>query len=122
MRLTYRLCNIAITATTVDPTLITSGNKIYGNNGFAYLTLRRNYISGVPGEAGGLDNLVAYSLGVYSRDITQPVVIITPGVYSWIIANNMQPSTDTSPTIPTSTSIDFRLSVTGSVRLELDNS
>jgi len=122
MRLTYRLCNIAITASTVDTALITSGNKIYGNNGLVYLALRRNYISGDPGAAGGLDNLVAYTLGVYSHDLAQPVVIIAAGVYSWVIANNMQPSADTTPVIPTSTSIDFRLSVTGSIRLELDNS
>jgi hypothetical protein len=34
----------------------------------------------------------------------------------------MQPSTDTAPLIPTSTSIDFRLAVTGTVRLDLDAS
>lgn len=122
MRLTYRMCNISISASSVDTSLISSGNKLYGNNGLAFLTLRRNYISGNPGEAGGLDSLVAYGLGVYSRDITQPIIVTTPGIYSWIIANNMQPSTDASPVIPTSTSIDFRLSVTGSARLELDNS
>lgn len=122
MRLTYRMCNISISASSVDTSLITSGNKLFGNNGLAFLTLRRNYISGNPGEAGGLDSLVAYGLGVYSRDFTQPVVVVTPGVYSWMIANNMQPSSDASPVIPTSTSIDFRLSVTGTARLELDNS
>lgn len=122
MRLSYRLASVAITASTVDTTLITNGNKIFGNNGLAYLTLRRNYVgTGNPGDAGGLDSLVAYGLGVYSRDITQPVILVQAGIYSWIIANNMQPSTDTSPTIPTSTSIDFRLMVTGSARLELVN-
>ena len=52
------------------------------------------------------------------RDTTE-TVYSTPGNYSWIIANNMQPSS--SSDVPTSTEINFRLSVTGQVRLELDS-
>jgi hypothetical protein len=106
---------------TVDPTLITAGNKIYGNLGLAYLTLRKDYTSGSPGAAGGLDVLVSDGLGIVSRNPVVSVVITAAGVYSWIIASNMQPSTDTVPLIPVSTSIDFRLAVTGTVRLELDS-
>ena len=119
MRLTYRMANIQLSASTVDPANITAGNKIYGNLGLCYLALRKNYTSGSPGVAGGLDALVANYLGDVNRDLTTSVIIADPGSYSWIIANNMQPSTDTSPVIPLATSIDFRVSVTGSVRLEM---
>ena len=121
MKLTYKLANLLLSAMTVDPTLITAGNKIYGNLGLTYLALRKDYTSGSPGDAGGLDVLVSNGLGITSRSVVNSVVITSPGVYSWIIASNMQPSTDTVPLIPVSTSIDFRLAVTGTVRLELDS-
>lgn len=121
MRLTYRVANLTISAATVNPEDISNGNKIYGNLGFVYLTLRKDYTSGSPGVAGGLDALVADDLGSFARDASLPVTITAEGVYSWIIANNCQPSTDASPVIPTSTSIDFRVSATGVVRLELDS-
>ena len=122
MKLSYKLANIQLSASTVDPALITASNKIYGNLGLVYLTLRKDYLSGSPGVAGGLDALVANALGITQRNTTVTVQITTAGVYSWIIANNMQPSTDTVPLIPVSSSIDFRVAVTGSVRLELDAS
>lgn len=122
MRLTYTLANLELSACTVNPDSITNGNKVFGNLGFAYLTLRKDYTSGTPGAAGGLDVLVASTLGIFSRDVTNSVIATTAGTYSWIICNNLQPSTDTSPLIAVSTSIDFRVSVTGTVRLELDNS
>jgi len=122
MRLTYRMANLNVMLATVDTALVTNGNKIYGNLGLAYLTLRLNYSTGSPGAAGGLDVLVANVLGITSRDASTSVVVTVPGIYSWIVANNMQPSTDTVPLIPTSTSIDFRLAVTGTVRLDLDAS
>ena len=121
MRLTYKLANLQISAANVDPDDITAGNKIYGNLGLVYLALRRDYVSGSPGAAGGLDVLVANELGTTSRDVTSIVTLTTAGVYTWIIANNMQPSTDTTPVIPVSTSIDFRVAVTGAVRIELDS-
>ena len=121
MKLTYRMANLQLSAMTVGPTLITAGNKIYGNLGLAYLTLRKDYASGSPGAAGGLSVLVSDGLGITSRDTSSSVIITSPGVYSWIIVNNMQPSTDTVPLIPVSTSIDFRLAVTGTVRIELDS-
>lgn len=122
MRLTYRVANLQVLTSSVDTASITNGNKIYGNLGLVYLAMRLNYGSGSPGAAGGLDALVANGLGVYSRDVTTSVEVIAPGVYSWIVANNMQPSTDTVPAISTSTLIDFRVAVMGSVRLELDRS
>jgi hypothetical protein len=120
MQLTYRFGSVQLFSSSVDTSLITSSNLAYGNLGFAYLALRQNYVSGPPGAAGGLDAVIAPLLGVYSRDITVPVIITTPGTYSWIIANNMQPSADSPPLIDPSISIDFQLAVTGTVRLELD--
>jgi hypothetical protein len=122
MRLTYSVANIQLQQCTVDTTLITSGNKIFGNLGFVYLTMRKDYTSGNPGSAGGLDALVGTSLSFFSRDVTSPVIVTDPGIYSWIMASNMQPSTDASPLISPSTSIDFRVLATGTVRLELDAS
>lgn len=121
MRLIYKVSNLYISASTVDVASITNGNKIFGNLGLAYLTMRQDYISGSPGAAGGLDVLVATGLGPFSRDVTNIITVATPGVYSWIVANNMQPSTDTVPIVPVSTSIDFRVIVTGTVRLEMDS-
>lgn len=120
MRLTYTVANLQLLTASVDVADITAGNKIFGNLGLVYLTMRLNYGSGTPGAAGGLDVLVADSLGTFTRDTSAPVVTIAPGLYSWIVANNMRASTDTVPVIPTSTSIDFRTAVTGTVRLELD--
>ena len=121
MRLTYKVANLTLSASTVDPDDISSGNKLFGNLGFVYLTLRKDYISGNPGEAGGLDALVATALGTVSRDASIPLIVSAPGIYSWIIASNMQPSIDPSPAIPVSTSVDFRISVNGVARLELDS-
>lgn len=121
MKLTYTVANLQLSASSVDPADITAGNKIYGNLGIAYLTMRKDYISGSPGAAGGYDALIINELGIVSRDTSTSVVVTEPGLYSWIIANNMQPSTDTVPVIPVTTSIDFRVAVTGTVRLELDS-
>ena len=120
MRLSYRYACLQLLAASVNSANITSGNKAYGSLGLVYLALRKDYSSGSPGAAGGLDVLVASNIGLYTRDTTNPVTIIDPGTYSWIIANNMQPSTDASPIISPSTSIDFRVAVTGTVRMELN--
>ena len=122
MQLTYQFANVQIISSSVDNTKITSGNKSYGNLGLVYLALRPNYTGGSPGAAGGIDAVVATDVGVFSRDTSTSVVITTPGNYTWLVASNMQPSTDSSPLLPPSTSIDFRVAVSGVVRLTLDNS
>lgn len=119
MRLTYRYANLQLLSANVDMSLITSGNKIYGNLGLVYLALRYNYTNGSPGAAGGLDVLVNSSVGDVTRDTAVSIVMTEPGVYSWVLANNMRPSTDVSPLISPSTSIDFRAAVTASARFEL---
>lgn len=118
MILRYRFLNLQLLASTVDMADISAVNKILGNLGYAYVALRRDYSSGNPGAAGALEVLSISELGLAQRDTTE-TIFSTPGNYSWIIANNMQPSSDSD--IPTSTEINFRLSVNGQVRLELDS-
>lgn len=119
-QLTYRWLDLQILSATVDVDDITANNLIFGNLGLVYVALRRNYASGSPGETGALDVLTISDVELISRDFTDILTFVTPGNYSWIIANNCQPSS--SSTISTSTSIDFRVSVTGQARLDLDNS
>ena len=119
MRLTCRMLNFQLVSSAVDVTTIAADNHVNGNLGLAYVVLRKNYISGSPGAAGGLDTLMASNVGLYTRDITTPVVITDPGTYSWIVANNMQASSDQTDLISPSTSIDFIVAATGSARLEL---
>lgn len=119
MRLRYRFLNLQLHTSTVAMSDISDSNKISGNLGYAYVALRRDYSSGNPGAAGGLEVLSISEIGLVERNNVE-TIFSTPGRYSWIIANNMQPADDSD--IPTSTEINFRLSSTGQVRLELDNS
>jgi hypothetical protein len=119
MRLLYRFLNLQLHTSSVDIADISAVNKVSGNLGYAYVALRRDYSAGNPGAAGAIEVLNISQIGLVERNNVE-TVFATPGRYSWIIANNMQPSS--SSVIPTSTDINFRLSVTGQVRLELDNS
>lgn len=118
MFLSYRFLNLQLHSSTVSIASIASANKISGNLGYAYVALRRDYSAGNPGAAGGLEVLNISEIGLVERTNVE-TTFTTPGRYSWIIANNMQPAS--SSIIPTSTDINFRLSVTGQVRLELNN-
>jgi len=115
-RLTLRAMALQLFASSVDITHIDVTNKVVPNLGLAYVVLRQDYQSGVPGASGGLDFLYVDSVGVALRSLT-PVVLTTPATYSVIVANNMQSSATSA--IPGSTSIDFKLIVTGQWRLEL---
>lgn len=119
MLLVVRYLNIQLLSCTVDITKITNTNKTYGNLGLAYVALRRDYASGNPGQPGAVETLVATDLGITARNTAAPLYITTPGTYSWLVANNTK--ADTASTIPASTSIDFVLSITGQVRLDLSN-
>ena len=119
-QLTFRWLDLQILSASVDIDDISAANLIFGNLGLVYVALRRDYTSGSPGETGALDVLTADELELVSRDTSDILTFVTPGNYSWIIANNCQPSS--SSTISTSVSIDFRVAVTGQARLELDNS
>jgi hypothetical protein len=117
-RLRYRFLNLQLHSANVDIANISATNKVLGNLGYAYVALRRDYSAGNPGGAGGLEVLNISEIGLVERS-TVETVYTTPGRYSWIVANNMQPSSTSA--IPTSTEINFRLSLTGQVRFELDN-
>ena len=120
MKLQYRYVNISLVSSNVDVSLITSFNKVWGNLDLAYLALRRDYASGDPGESGALDTVRVSALGLTERG-GATLEFTTPGTYSWILANNMQPSEETGVLIPSSTSIDFVLSVSGQARIFLDS-
>jgi hypothetical protein len=115
-RLSLRVLTLQLLSATIDPTVVDATNKVIPNLGVAYVVLRKDYTSGVPGDTGALDYIFVENIGVASRT-TVPYVMSTPGNYSIIVANNMQASS-TSP-IPPSTSIDFKVIVTGQFRLEL---
>jgi hypothetical protein len=115
-RLSMRSVTMQLLESSVDTSLIVSGNKVVPNLGLVYVVLRKDYASGVPGGTGALDYMLLDDLGTVVRS-TVPVVLSSPGNYSLICANNMQPSN--LSTISTSSSIDFKVLVTGQFRLEL---
>ena len=124
MRLTYQFLTAQMVSASVDTRNVTADNKISANLGLAFCGLYFNYSSGHPGQTG--QNSPAY--GVVTLDGLQtvartspPIIHTTPGVYSIVVANNMKPdaSSSDSPPIDRATSIDFKLVVSGSLRLEL---
>jgi len=132
MRLSYRFMTLQMLSSSVDTTTIVTANKISPSLDLAFLGLYLNYSSGHPGTQAALDVIkiresesasvdcvpVNEISGQFITVRTEPLVqYTTPGIYSFILANNMQASTES--TIPTTTSIDFRLLATGQVRLEL---
>jgi hypothetical protein len=119
MVLTVTWLNMQLVSASVDVAQITNSNLIYGNLGLAYVALRLNYTSGGdPGLPGAVETLVATALGVTARDYTSPLVVTAPGTYSWLVANNMQIDPNNQAISP-STSIDFKLCVTGQARIDL---
>lgn len=120
MTLTYKFANLTLLDSTVDTTQIQPVNQIFGNLGLVYLSLWLNYSSGSsPGAAGALDVLIAPALGSFQRDSTKIVTLTTPGIYSWLIANNCQPSSDPSALLNPSVAINYTITLTGQVRLDL---
>lgn len=119
MMLTVRYLNIQLLSANVDLNQITNNNKIYGNLGLVYVALRLNYTSGSPGEPGAVETLVASTFGITARDTASPLFVTVPGTYSWLVANNTK--ADSNSSIPSSTSINFKLAITGQVRLDLSN-
>jgi hypothetical protein len=115
-RLSLRALTLQMLESTVDIADIATANKVVPNLGLAYFVLRKDYVSGAPGTSGALDYLKLDDIGAVSRS-TVPTIVTTPGNYSIICVNNMQAST--SSTISTSTSIDFKILMTGQFRLEL---
>jgi len=116
MRVSWKHVNINLIACSVNTGLIAASNKIGGSLGFVYIALRKDYVNESPGSSGALDIYGVSALGTYTRPTTPEVLIVEPGTYSWLVANNMQPSN--SSTVPASTSIDFTLAVSGMARIE----
>ena len=116
MRVTWKHVNLSLLSCSVDTSLITSGNRVAGNLGLVYLTLRKDYAGDNPNAAEALDVFGVSTLGTFVRPTTPEVVIVEPGDYAWVVANNMQPSSSSS--VPSSSSIDFFVSVSGIARLE----
>jgi len=115
-RLTLQALTFQLLESSASVADIATANKVVANLGLAYVVLRMDYLSGSPGGAGSLDFMSMENLGVSVRTAA-PVVTSVPGNYSLIVANNMQAITGV--TVPTSTSIDFKVLVTGQFRLEL---
>jgi hypothetical protein len=133
MRLTYQFLTLQMLSSTVDTRDIVDANKIVPALDLAFLGLYRDYSSGHPSQSPALDIVRIRETGLASDCITitdtlgqfitvrsSPVLTFTtPGVYSFIVANNMKPSSQS--VIPTTTSIDFQLTATGQIRLELSS-
>lgn len=119
VRLRYSYLGLHILSSTVNTANVTSLNRIHGNLGLAYVTLRLNYVSGSPGASGGLDVVVGDDIGLFQRT-GDALVLTTPGIYTWLLASNMKSSSEDGSLIPATTAIDFNVSVNGALRLELD--
>lgn len=120
MVLTYKFLNLNILSSPIDPTQVVAANLIFGNLGIVYVALWLNYVQGTsPGSSGAIDVVTATDIGTFSRDVTNVVTLTQPGLYTWLVANNCQPSDDPTAIIDPSISIDFVLSVTGQARLDL---
>ncbi len=117
MKLSLRALHFQLLASSVDPADIDVSNKVSPALGFAYVALYSNYSSSAPSTLVSLDALVADDLGVFTRS-TSALEITTPGFYSILAVNNMKSST--SGDIDPTTSINFRVLVTGQVRLDLE--
>lgn len=115
-QLSLRSLAIHFISAAVDVSTIAPSNLIVPALGTAYTALCVNYVSGVPGQNAPIDTLTVNSLGVVTRSVV-PLLITTPGYYSLLVANNTQSSL--TSTIPTGTSIDLQVAVTGMLRLQL---
>jgi len=115
-RLSIRHMTFQLSEANVDVGDIEPGNKVIPNLGLAYVVLRKDYVSGVPGGSGALDSLYLDDIGSTTTS-TVSALYSEAGTYSILVANNMQAVSGV--TIPTSTSIDFTLVLTGHIRLEL---
>lgn len=117
MRLRFRYLDLSLLSCTVATSQIGNINRIYGNLGFVYVALRKDYSGESPGSAGAQDVFGVTALGTYARPGSE-VLLDTEGTYSWVLANNMR--ADASSSVPTDTDINFRVAVTGMARLEME--
>ena len=119
MRLTYRYLTAQMITSTVDTRDVTAANKVSAGRGLAFAGFYFNYGGGAIGSVTALDTVDLASIQTVARSAA-PVIQTSPGVYSLIVVNNMKPSTAAEAVIPLEVSIDFKLTITGSIRLELN--
>ncbi len=117
MRLTLRSMCLHVLGSTVDPAAVVPDNKVIPALGSVYVGLYQNYSASSPSTIVSLDVLSANAIGVFTRP-TSALVITTPGYYSVLAVNNTKSSTQ--GTIDPATLINFKLLVTGQIRLELE--
>lgn len=134
MRLSFWYLTFQMLASSVDTRDIDESNMISPALDLAFIGLYRDYTSGHPSATPALEAIriresisvngdcipITDTLGQFITVRSSPVLqFTTPGVYSFIVANNMQASSTSA--IATTTSIDFQLCATGQIRLELDS-
>ena len=117
-QITYRAIHLSFISTTVPLANINSFNLIVPNFGLCYVGLFYNYVSGDPSTLPTLDVLQATNLGIFTKT-TSPIVVSTPGTYSWLIVNNVQYNSQNA-LLGVADSADFTLSCVGQARIELD--
>lgn len=117
MKLTYRYMALQLVSASVRFADVSSLNRVYGNLGNVYLTVRKDYAGEAPGSSGAIETMALTEAGLIVRDSSQPLVLTDPGTYSWVLANNCK--ADSSSLIPAATSIDFVVAMTGQVRMEV---
>lgn len=118
MKLTFKMLHLNFISSTFDITKLTAVNKINPGYGLCYVGLFLNYISGDPAAQAITDKLVATELGIVTRTGT-PFVTVTPGTYSWVAVNNIAYNSNNA-LLGVTDSADFKLSVVGQFRVELD--
>lgn len=117
-RLSVRMLHFNFISSTVDLQNITTVNYINSSMGLCYVGLFLNYTNGDPSQLTKLDKVSASSLGVFTR-LGNPLIISTPGTYTWLAVNNVQYNNQ-NPYLTVTDSADFRMSCTGQWRIELD--
>ena len=120
MRLTCRMLELQVLTSSVTVADLDATNLLYGNLGIVYVVMQLGYTPGTTVASGGVDSLVATSLGYFNRNLAAPAVVVAPGTYTWLVVNNTQPSSASAPAVDPSVSIDVQVAVTGSARLELN--
>lgn len=137
MKLTYQHLTAQIIAMTghklnttdlpLTPASITADNKISANLGLAFVSLHFGYPSAHPSQSfsesvsagqGALDSLVLTTTSPTRRSAS-PIIRSEPGTYYIMIASNMKPDAESTRIVPMDVSIDMKVMLTGSIRLEL---
>jgi hypothetical protein len=122
MRLTQKFLQVHISEATATVQNIISEHKKKDSLELVYIGVYKDYVGNDPTDLPTVDIVKVSDLGVTDRPTT-PLIILQPGVYSWVLANNCKPYTPVSssdpPTVITDP-INFKVGVTGQIRIEMD--